>query len=198
VLLGRVEVEVLAAAAGVRAGDACLRPLAAELSRHADLATPRAEPERHPIERAVAVDDRAPRSEDPALLGQPLRAHVAAYAASSSVQTVASPTLLSAGASRRAVPAAAGPDGSNASRSSPLRSVNSQPGVPLNWGSGSSPDRRAARSRRAANQPGCLRTAASANRSLHLQLDEAVHLNRVLHRELLGDRLDEPVHDQLG
>ena len=37
-----------------------------------------------------------------------------------------------------------------------------------------------------------------ANRALHLQLDQAVHLDRVLHRELLGDRLDEPVDDQLG
>src|SRR5437588_10027951 len=30
----------------------------------------------------------------------------------------------------------------------------------------------------------------------HLQLDQAVQLNRVLHREFLGDRLDEAVDDQ--
>jgi hypothetical protein len=34
--------------------------------------------------------------------------------------------------------------------------------------------------------------------SLHLQLDQAVHLDRVLHRELLDDRLDEAVDDQLA
>jgi cell filamentation protein len=30
-----------------------------------------------------------------------------------------------------------------------------------------------------------------ANRALHLQLDQAVHLDAVLHRQLLDDRLDE-------
>src|SRR6266446_1244228 len=33
--------------------------------------------------------------------------------------------------------------------------------------------------------------AALANRAFHLQLDQAVHLDRVLERQLLGDRLDE-------
>src|SRR5918999_603970 len=36
---------------------------------------------------------------------------------------------------------------------------------------------------------------ALADTALHLQLDEAVHLDRVLERQLLGDRLDEPGHD---
>src|SRR3954451_24902067 len=58
-------------------------------------------------------------------------------------------------------------------------SVNSQPGTPLNEGSSG-------------------RTVALANRALHLQLDQAVHLDRVLHRELLHDRLDEAVYDQLA
>src|SRR5688572_31787494 len=73
--------------------------------------------------------------------------------------------------------ASAGSPGSNASRSSFEMSVNSQPGMPLNWGSSS---------------------VALPNRALHLQLDQAVHLDRVLHRQLLRDRLDEAVHDQLG
>src|SRR5438270_1105687 len=68
-------------------------------------------------------------------------------------------------------------------------SVNSQPGLPLNWGSSSVFASSAARSLRSASK--------LANRALHLELDQAVHLNRVLHRELLGDRLDEAVHDQL-
>src|SRR3954471_21744964 len=69
--------------------------------------------------------------------------------------------------------------GSYASMSSLERSVNSHPGTPLNWGSSG-------------------RTAVELpNRALHLQLDQAVHLDRVLHRELLNDGLDEAVHDQL-
>ena len=36
-----------------------------------------------------------------------------------------------------------------------------------------------------------------ADRALHLQLDQPVHLDRVLHWELLDDRLDESVDDQL-
>src|SRR5918994_1530808 len=36
---------------------------------------------------------------------------------------------------------------------------------------------------------------ALADRPFHLQGDEAVELERVLHRQLLGDRLDEPAHD---
>src|SRR4051794_2142322 len=77
----------------------------------------------------------------------------------------------------RASPPAAGGE---LSISSFERSVNSQPGTPLNDGS----------SGRA--------VAALANRTLHLQLDQPVHLDRVLHRELLHDRLDEAVHDQLA
>src|SRR3954464_737224 len=66
----------------------------------------------------------------------------------------------------------------NASSESRLRSVNSQPGRPLKVGSSSA--------------------VTSANGALHLELDEAVHLDRVLHRELLDDRLDEAVDDQLA
>src|SRR5690242_18835865 len=62
--------------------------------------------------------------------------------------------------------------------SKPLSSVNSQPVTPLNCGSSS--------------------VSELANRTLHLELDEAVHLDRVLHRQLLDDRLDEAVDDQLG
>ncbi len=36
-----------------------------------------------------------------------------------------------------------------------------------------------------------------ADRALHLQLDQAVHLHRVPHRQLLDDQLDEAVDDQL-
>src|SRR5215212_8185257 len=61
--------------------------------------------------------------------------------------------------------------------SKPLSSVNSQPVTPLNCGSSS--------------------VSQLANGALHLKLDQAVHLDRVLHRELLDDRLDEPVDDQL-
>src|SRR5262245_59192289 len=39
---------------------------------------------------------------------------------------------------------------------------------------------------------------SSPDRSLHLELDQAVHLDRVLHRQLLHDRLDEPRHDDPG
>src|SRR3954471_6915761 len=53
-----------------------------------------------------------------------------------------------------------------------------------------------ARSRRAVSQARAV--AALANGALHLELDEAVHLDRVLHRKLLDDRLDEPVDDQLA
>src|SRR5690242_9478205 len=35
----------------------------------------------------------------------------------------------------------------------------------------------------------------SANASLHLQLDEPVELERVLHRQFARDRLDEAAHD---
>src|SRR5579884_2352269 len=84
--------------------------------------------------------------------------------------------------------------GSKASRSRPEMSVNSQPGRPLKLGSSRVWARLAARWRRS------VRTGAAAlpNRALHLELDQAVHLHRVLHRQLLGDRLDESVDDQLG
>jgi hypothetical protein len=36
-----------------------------------------------------------------------------------------------------------------------------------------------------------------ADRTFHLKLDQAAHLDRVLHRELLDDWLDEAVDDQL-
>src|SRR5271154_4616711 len=35
----------------------------------------------------------------------------------------------------------------------------------------------------------------SADRTLHLQLDQPTPLDRVLHRQCAGDRLDEPVDD---
>ena len=40
--------------------------------------------------------------------------------------------------------------------------------------------------------------AELANRALHLQLDQPVHLDGVLHRQLLDDRLDEAVDDELA
>src|SRR5919112_3873312 len=85
--------------------------------------------------------------------------------------------------------------GGNASRSSLSIGVNSQPGVPRKVGSSIAPSAASARSRRAVSQSGGV--VALANASLHLQLDEAVHLDRVLHRQLLDDRLDEAVDDQL-
>src|SRR3954447_9892531 len=69
--------------------------------------------------------------------------------------------------------------GAKASSDSEPSSVNSQPGRPLNVGSSSAAG------------------ATAANGALHLELDEAVHLDRVLHRKLLRDRLDEAVDDQL-
>src|SRR2546421_3836421 len=43
-----------------------------------------------------------------------------------------------------------------------------------------------------------IRSVRLAHTAGHLQLDQAVQLNRVLHREFLGDRLDEAVDDQRG
>src|ERR1035437_3368948 len=90
-------------------------------------------------------------------------------------------------------------DAPYAARSKPLMSVNSQPACPLNCGSSRDSLRRTARSRRAARNSGSAVAVAdaSANRALHLELDQPVHLDRVLHRKLLGDRLDEAVDDQL-
>src|SRR5947208_3920281 len=38
--------------------------------------------------------------------------------------------------------------------------------------------------------------ASSTDRTLHLQLDQPVHLDRILERQFLRDRLDEAGHDQ--
>src|SRR5215217_752636 len=77
--------------------------------------------------------------------------------------------------------------------------VNSQPAVPLWRGRSSEAASSAALVRRSLSQAGS-RTCVSrsANGALHLELDQAVHLDRVLHRELLDDRLDEAVDDQLA
>src|SRR5436190_4182649 len=99
---------------------------------------------------------------------------------------------------RTAGSASAGISKSSSTRA--LRSVNSQPFV--FWlGRPSSVARAAPSRRRSVNQSGSAVAAAeadSANRALHLQLDQAVHLDRVLHRQLLRDRLDEAVDDHLG
>src|SRR3954469_17548005 len=112
--------------------------------------------------------------------------------------STACPSVLTPTASSK--PNSAGPSppgaGGNASRSSLSIGVNSQPGVPRKGGSSIAPSAASARSRRAASQLG--EVAALANGALHLELYEAVHLDRVLHRQLLDDRLDEAVHDQLG
>src|SRR3954451_16140362 len=84
--------------------------------------------------------------------------------------------------------------GGKASRSSFSIGVNSQPGTPRKAGTSSSAYALAACSRRSAR---VARVGALANRALHLQLDEAVHLDGVLHRELLDDGLDEAVDDEL-
>src|SRR3954453_4864621 len=86
--------------------------------------------------------------------------------------------------------------GAYASRSSLSIGVNSQPGVPRKRGTSMAPSAETARSRRAVSHSG--EVVALANGALHLQLDEPVHLDRVLHRELLDGRLDEAVDDQLG
>src|ERR687897_293435 len=105
--------------------------------------------------------------------------------------------LRTASARSRAVGSA--PSGSAKSSSmSSLRLVNSQPGV-FGPGNSSSCARAAPLRRRSVNQVGsAVAVAASANRALHLELDQAGPLDRVLHRQLLGDRLDEPVDDHLG
>src|SRR5215217_7367224 len=107
--------------------------------------------------------------------------------------------LSTASACSRAA-GSASPGTSKSSSTSALRSVNSQPFV--FWlGRPSSPVSAAPLRRRSVSHSGSAAAwaaANSANRALHLQLDQAVHLDRVLHRELLGDRLDEPVDDHLG
>ena len=77
VLLGGVEVEVLARAAGVAAGHPRLRARPGELGLHPHLAVGRAEAERGPVEAAVALDLGALGGEDPGRLGDVLGADVA-------------------------------------------------------------------------------------------------------------------------
>src|SRR5215210_6072497 len=107
--------------------------------------------------------------------------------------------LRTASACSRAA-GSASPGTSKSSSTRAVRSVNSQPFV--FWlGRPSSVARAAPSRRRSVSQSGSAAAEAaadSANRALHLQLDQAVHLDRVFHRELLGDRLDEPVDDHLG
>ena len=81
-------------------------------------------------------------------------------------------------------PAPAGAGG-NAARSSLSMGVNSQPATPLCMGIST-------------ETCGTEAATALANGALHLQLDQAVHLDRVLHRQLLDDRLDEAVDDHGG
>src|SRR5215217_1028691 len=102
---------------------------------------------------------------------------------------------------RSTAPASPSPGAAAAKASSEnfASEVNSQPGVPLNCGRSSEAASSAARERRSASHCGSrTEVCRSANGALHLELDEAVHLDRVLHRELLDDRLDEAVDDQLA
>jgi hypothetical protein len=77
VLLQRVEVDVLAPARGVGAGDRGVRAALGELRLEEDLAVLAAEAERDPVQVAVAADDRPLRAEHPGLLVDVLAAHVA-------------------------------------------------------------------------------------------------------------------------
>jgi hypothetical protein len=65
VLLQRVEVDVLAPARGVRAGDAAVGACARELGLLEHLPVGRAEAEGDPVQRAIAADDGALAAEDP-------------------------------------------------------------------------------------------------------------------------------------
>src|SRR5215210_404267 len=107
--------------------------------------------------------------------------------------------LRTASACSRAA-GSASPGTSKSSSTRAVRSVNSQPFV--FWlGRPSSVAKAAPSRRRSVSQSGSAAAwaaADSANRALHLQLDQAVHLHRVLHRQLLGDRLDEAIDDHLG
>src|SRR3954454_2015233 len=110
--------------------------------------------------------------------------------------TVGSSALASTASSKPNSPGPSPPGAAGyASRSSLSTGVNSQPGVPRKRGISMAPSAETARSRRAVSQSGDV--VALANAALHLELDEAVHLDRVLHRQLLDDRLDEAVDDQL-
>ena len=77
VLLGGVEVDVLAAVRRVGAGDLGLGALAGELGLHAHAAAARAEADRDPVEPAVAGDLGALGAEDPRVLVEVLAADVA-------------------------------------------------------------------------------------------------------------------------
>ncbi len=77
VLLERVEVEVLAPARRICTGDGPARALARELGLEEHLAVRRAEAERDPVERAVALDDGPLRAEYERALGERLRIHEA-------------------------------------------------------------------------------------------------------------------------
>src|SRR5439155_18130622 len=74
--------------------------------------------------------------------------------------------------------------------SNPLRSVKRQCSSAVD-GSGNSSNRFAASSRVIVLMP-TVATGVLTDRPLHLELDQAVHLDRVLERQLIGDRLDEP------
>src|SRR6478752_2259976 len=118
-------------------------------------------------------------------------------AASSSGMTTGGPSSESVPCE---TPVTVPPAGAWESRSRPDRSVNSQP-LSFAVGRSSSDASAAPFRRRSASHSGSVVAAGAAgplaNRALHLQLDEAVHLDRVLHRKLLRDGLDEAVHDHL-
>ena len=76
-LLGGVEIDVLAAVGRVGPGDTGVRALATQAGLHADVPAGRAEPERHPVETTVAPHLGALGAEDPAALRQRLPADVA-------------------------------------------------------------------------------------------------------------------------
>src|SRR5215211_4174085 len=86
----------------------------------------------------------------------------------------------------------ASPGTSKSASISSVRSVNSQP-LAFWLGRPSSVASAAPSRRRSVSQSGSAAAwaaADSANRAFHLELDQAVHLDRVLHRQLLRDRLD--------
>src|SRR5437764_534828 len=120
---------------------------------------------------------------------------------SPSVPAAAASGITTGGPSAESTPGVRPPitpsEGSYASSSSPERSVNSHPFC-FCVGSGSSRAKEAPFRRLSTSHSGsAVATGALANRSFHLELDQPVHLHRVLHRELLGDRLDEAIHDHL-
>ena len=76
-LLGGIEVDVLAATGGVGAGDTGVGALADQPGLHAHVAARRAEAKGNPVQAPVPADGGALGAEDPAALGQVLTAHVA-------------------------------------------------------------------------------------------------------------------------